>query len=638
MDEISSEKITSDLGFYEVNPCKISLFEFIIKNPNVMYQDHYFINTYEYSSISCFGKISGITQVGYDFYIAVGTNNLISIVSQGLFWIFIISLIKKDQKIFEIKKPKIYLTSFLTSTLFIFLIFAESRFYRDSYYLMDFEDPYTFLYIFVSIFLIVDFSSTVTITRFGKLINYIPFSFLLIGTFNGLNFHYLHLILVFFGIYSFFFEKVLSKFNKLFIVFSILWSIDAYNHRVLYFLDPDKLRGMTSSFYSPQSIFAWSLLTLLSINGLIYILKKTLKNFDIELFLKNSLFTVHLIIILGYLGAHNPIVKFFNFYFFGQQKYGINEKNLFAFNEWGEKVAWRGFYPSAESIGEFYGLVILILIFKIFMFKERNIKNWLFILPPTLGLYLSNNRTVFVLILVYLGLLLTKRIQNRKFFLLANLIIIFAVFFYFVLSANLQYDFSFYNEALYNQINFYTLNENSSSFSIYINRIYDENTISMYVFSLFSFLSFILNRSELWGVYFSRYNPTGSEILFGSGPYNFAKFYGEIDVLNSYRYRDAFLLPHSSLLSFLIFFGCIGVLGLLTYVAFKIWKNKKNLKIESYMLIIYILVNLLKSDSINYLPSGLIYFSIIYIFLSQNNNSFFKRWTSINNPQEEIKH
>ena len=92
------------------------------------------------------------------------------------------------------------------------------------------------------------------------------------------------------------------------------------------------------------------------------------------------------------------------------------------------------------------------------------------------------------------------------------------------------------------------------------------------------------------------------------------------------------------LLSFLIFFGCIGVLGLLTYVAFKMWKNKKNLKIESYMLIIYILVNLLKSDSINYLPSALIYFSIIYIFLNQNNNSFFKRWTSINNPQEEIKH
>ena len=67
MDEISPDKITSDLGFYEVNPCKISLFEFIIKNPNVMYQDHYFINTYDYSSISCFGKISELLKLDIIF-------------------------------------------------------------------------------------------------------------------------------------------------------------------------------------------------------------------------------------------------------------------------------------------------------------------------------------------------------------------------------------------------------------------------------------------------------------------------------------------------------------------------------------------------------------------------------------------
>ena len=65
MDEISSEKITSDLGFYGSNPCKISLFEFIIKNPNVMYQDHYFINTYEYSSISCFGKYLELLKLNF---------------------------------------------------------------------------------------------------------------------------------------------------------------------------------------------------------------------------------------------------------------------------------------------------------------------------------------------------------------------------------------------------------------------------------------------------------------------------------------------------------------------------------------------------------------------------------------------
>ena len=46
----------------------------------------------------------------------------------------------------------------------------------------------------------------------------------------------------------------------------------------------------------------------------VYILKRP-KKFDIELFLRNSLFTVNLIIILGYLGAHNPIVKFLIFIF-----------------------------------------------------------------------------------------------------------------------------------------------------------------------------------------------------------------------------------------------------------------------------------------------------------------------------------
>ena len=38
-----------------------------------------------------------------------------------------------------------------------------------------------------------------------------PFAILFIGTFNGLNFHYLQLVLVFFGIYSLLFDKVLQN-------------------------------------------------------------------------------------------------------------------------------------------------------------------------------------------------------------------------------------------------------------------------------------------------------------------------------------------------------------------------------------------------------------------------------------------
>ena len=116
-----------------------------------MYQDHYVINSYDYSSINCFGKISGITQVGYNFYIAVGTNNLISLFSQGILWIFLLSLMPTDKKIYKISKIKNFLITFMSSSFFTFLIFSESRYYRDSYYLMDFDKFITYFYIFCSI-------------------------------------------------------------------------------------------------------------------------------------------------------------------------------------------------------------------------------------------------------------------------------------------------------------------------------------------------------------------------------------------------------------------------------------------------------------------------------------------------------
>ena len=57
------EKITSDLRFYEINTCDISLGHFLLNNINVLYQDHYKININVYSSIKCYGKITGIDQI-----------------------------------------------------------------------------------------------------------------------------------------------------------------------------------------------------------------------------------------------------------------------------------------------------------------------------------------------------------------------------------------------------------------------------------------------------------------------------------------------------------------------------------------------------------------------------------------------
>ena len=60
------DKITSDLRFYEINTCKISLGEFLLNNINVIYQDHYKIRYNNYSSISCYGTITGVDQIGHD--------------------------------------------------------------------------------------------------------------------------------------------------------------------------------------------------------------------------------------------------------------------------------------------------------------------------------------------------------------------------------------------------------------------------------------------------------------------------------------------------------------------------------------------------------------------------------------------
>jgi len=97
-DNIQPEKITSDLSFYEINTCRISLFEFLLKNPNVIYQDHYKIRYNNYSSIECFGQITGIDQIGYVFYISIGTNTLFNLFLQSAIWILIISLFKRKEK------------------------------------------------------------------------------------------------------------------------------------------------------------------------------------------------------------------------------------------------------------------------------------------------------------------------------------------------------------------------------------------------------------------------------------------------------------------------------------------------------------------------------------------------------------
>ena len=184
-DSIEAQKITSDLAFYEINTCQVSLTEFLIKNINVIYQDHYFIKSSDYSSISCFGKIAGITQVGYNFYINVGTNSLIRILLQGAFWTLVISFISKDKDRFYIRKIDYLRSLIFTAALFSFSFFAEVRFYEKAFYLLDLSETRSYFLLFIIIAFVLNNLIDVLLNRFNRVVYFVPFMYLFIGVCNS---------------------------------------------------------------------------------------------------------------------------------------------------------------------------------------------------------------------------------------------------------------------------------------------------------------------------------------------------------------------------------------------------------------------------------------------------------------------
>ena len=97
----------------------------MIKNKNTIYQDHYHFTLNHYSSIGCFGKIAGVTQLNHEFYIAVGTNTIVSTLVQGYFLALAISFIKKNEKNNTLNNFK-HQFSLLISSLFS-IIFSTQK-------------------------------------------------------------------------------------------------------------------------------------------------------------------------------------------------------------------------------------------------------------------------------------------------------------------------------------------------------------------------------------------------------------------------------------------------------------------------------------------------------------------------------
>ena len=103
--------------------------------------------------------------------------------------------------------------------------------------------------------------------------------------------------------------------------------------------------------------------------------------------------------------------------------------------------------------------------------------------------------------------------------------------------------------------------------------------------------------------------------MLGTGPMSFGQYFGEIKVQGI----NSLLLPHSSILSYLIFIGIVG-LGLSIILTVKsIMKNRNNLTKYSYLLFTYIFLNIAKSDSLLYLQALIFYSFLFFIFIKKEN-------------------
>ena len=168
--------------------------------------------------------------------------------------------------------------------------------------------------------------------------------------------------------------------------------------------------------------------------------------------------------------------------------------------------------------------------------------------------------------------------------------------------------------------------EASNSYKFLVNRFTNNFNLPFIpnLLALISVVSLIINRTEMWGIFIAKYDPNLIETIFGSGPLQLNEYlYGENVFLDVPTYKlESLFLPHSSLLDVLIFFGAGGLLILISYILFTLYKSSKTNIF--YFPSIFLVINLLKSDSILYLNSFLLIAFCINMLsrnLEQNNEN-----------------
>ena len=633
-DDVEAQVLNkTTVGYYQSTTCEISLFEYLIKNrENDL---NVYFNNNNYADINCFGKITGLDVVNETFIVSIGTNASINLLLQSCIWLFLILFIPKTK---ENKKIN-YRGALLLPFIFIVQFVSENRFYNrsnilhsnelvfDNYYLIS-----KFILFSLLIFLFVDIFTS----RIDNILNYIPYLFLIIGTFSGMNLNFFIIIFCFFGLLNVFENRNFNLFDIIYSVFSLIWVFNVKEND--YFFDGDKLRGFTNSEYNYLSQIFWIVAIYLLVKGLIFVIDESKNTFNLDLFKQNAIISSLLILFFGFIGSKSPILNFYNFYIFGQNKRGMKSFDSIAGN------TWRGFSSSAESIGEFYAFTIL-LFFLIALkkgFFHRDVFFYLLI-GAFYGLYRSNNFAATISIITILGILYLAKSKlfkdRKKYIYIGSLVLLMVGSLFYIqnksyefLSTELLYEATLHQDFYPSSDNYKSYLEvekkmkerdlrtiildetnknNASTFYLYlVNVLTSGLNIPLFpnVIALVSAISLLINRTEMWGIFIAKHSPSLVETLFGVGPLQMNNYLSNHKVrldVPSEKLQSLFL-PHSSLLDLFIFTGVIGSLFIVGFLIYTIYQN---IKINSpfTILLVFLSINFLKSDSALYLNSFILF-------------------------------
>ena len=289
-----------------------------------------------------------------------------------------------------------------------------------------------------------------------------------------------------------------------------------------------------------------------------------------------------------------------------------------------------------------------LLFLYIYKYRKIPVKNYIFLLVPIIyGLYRSNNFASIssVLLIVFLSILVHSYLfeKYKKIIVIGLILFITAGFYYFTQMRTYEYlSTELVYEATLHQ-NFYPRSDTYSSYlqvekkmierdlnTLLIDEENRENASSTYRFlvnlltvnfniplvpnivALISMISLIINRTEMWGIFIAKFNPSFVEVIIGSGPLQLNKYLYDhkirLDVPK--EKLESLYLPHSSLLDLYIYFGMFTFL-IVGYGIYLIYKNfnQKNIFV---FLSIFLVLNIIKSDSILYIHSSVL---VIFTFL-----------------------